>query len=269
MSLSWLAISLFFRICTSINTKYAHLTPTINTSLEALINILKPNDIIANQTTNTWQILPSNTIGFHLQLSLSHNKWSFHETKTTKIILQITIDSNTTNNNLLLSFSQQNTNKYFITSTIPNLIYPQCNNNNTQTKAKGNIETLLSKNNTNNRISKATNNTYNNISYSSSIIPSILIYTIENIRNNYMQFTSNIDQLSCKYIPMLPHISLNIYIAAIDIGNIFTIKSINITHEIYEPTPSPTELQIFIDDTTTTTTTTNNIFMKITNSTLI
>ncbi len=79
-----------------------------------------------------------------------------------------------------------------------------------------------------------------------------------------MQFTSNIDQLSCKYIPMLPHISLNI-----DIANIFTIKSINITHEIYEPTPSPTELQIFIDETTTTTTTTNNIFMNITNSTLI
>ena len=155
MSFNLVLIAILFHIST-FNCSTLQLSPNNSFTDSAIINTLK--NVFINPDINAWQIIPRNQIGFHLSLTLS-NPYNFHHTNQTTITIQFQTINTSNTNPLLISIAPSNTT--YISTILPSyhkITYPHCNN--TQPLATGNIEQLLSINNTQLRITKATNNVY-------------------------------------------------------------------------------------------------------------
>ena len=262
MSSLLLLLCICLSICLASNILLSPNAMSISNS--SFVSILKNASV--NSNPDAWQIIPQNQIGFHLSLTLS-NQYSFHPINPSLITIQFQTINTSIFNPLLLSISQSNT--LYISTILPfinDIAYPPCDSTPpyTQTFATGNIKQLLSINNSQTRIFKATNNTYsdddiqldtNQTNHTLLSMSDPSLYTVS------LKYTPSNDSLlvnsECGYSYIASQSPLTIFLAATEILSEFNIASINVTHQILPiPTSSPTDGGVVIvgpdDDTSTT-----------------
>ena len=158
-----------------------HKTVTLNTSQPSLNGAsisTNPNSIISNN--NQWILSPSNQIGYDMKISLN-SSWSAKSYEATLFHIKLhRNESLTTANNLIVIFSFNDavylSNVISINNANDNFAYPGCPKppdtdsqgdvRYSTNPAFGDIEEILSSNDSQSRISKATQGTYNNGNFS-------------------------------------------------------------------------------------------------------